>query len=181
MDLSFLDRRPIIVAIAGSNGAGKSTFYHAHFAETDLRYINADDLAAELKIDPYEAAEAATALREAMLARRVSFLFETVFSDPVGDKVEFLCRAVDAGYEVALLFVRIADIQMSIQRVSMRAAQGGHDVPDDKLHSRFGRTATNLNRAIHRLPHVLVFDNSDLASPFQLVEAYQSGVPLDLD
>ena len=105
MDLSFLDRRPIIVAIAGSNGAGKSTFYHAHFAETDLRSINADDLAAELKIDPYEAAEVATALREALLVRRESFLFETVFSDPVGDKVDFLCRAVAAGYEVALLFV----------------------------------------------------------------------------
>ena len=64
MDLSFLDRRPIIVAIAGSNGAGKSTFYHAHFAETDLRSINADDLAAELKIDPYEAAEVATEMAE---------------------------------------------------------------------------------------------------------------------
>jgi len=40
----------------------------------------------------------------------------------------------------------------------MRVAQGGHDVPPDKLAKRFPRTMRNLERAIERLPHVLVFD-----------------------
>ena len=60
MEFDFLDKRPIIVAIAGSNGAGKTTFYHAFLANTELRFINADDLARELNAGPYEAAETAT-------------------------------------------------------------------------------------------------------------------------
>jgi predicted ABC-type ATPase len=175
MEFEFLDHRPIIVAIAGSNGAGKTTFYHAHLADTDLRYINADDVARELNIGPYDAAEAADALRRALVARSESFIFETVLSDPVGDKVEFLRDAVTLGYEVVLIFIRIGDIETSIQRVSMRVVQGGHDVPDDKLQSRFDRTLDNLQRAIDRLPHVVVFDNSDLSGPFQHVATYHDG------
>ena len=67
--MEFLDRRPLIIAIAGSNGAGKTTLYHAHFANTDLRFVNADDLARELNIGPYEAAEAAEAMRQALVSR----------------------------------------------------------------------------------------------------------------
>lgn len=175
MEFDFLDSRPIIVAIAGSNGAGKTTFYHAFLANTELRYINADDLARELNIDPYAAAEAAAALRSALIAKRESFIFETVLSDPVGEKVAFLSDAAELGYEVVLIFIRLPDAEMSVQRVSMRVARGGHDVPDDKLHSRFARTLENLQRAIDQLPHVLIFDNSDLSQPYRLVETYHAG------
>jgi predicted ABC-type ATPase len=54
---SALDKRPAIVAIAGPNGAGKTTFFHSHLREAGLRFINADDIARELKITSYEAAE----------------------------------------------------------------------------------------------------------------------------
>jgi len=43
-----LDQRPVIMALAGSNGAGKTTFYHAHFQPAGLRFVNADVLAREL-------------------------------------------------------------------------------------------------------------------------------------
>jgi predicted ABC-type ATPase len=175
MEFEFLDHRPIIVAIAGSNGAGKTTFYHAHLADTDLRFVNADDVAHELNMGPYDAAEAADALRRSLVARRESFIFETVFSDPVGDKVDFLSNAATLGYEVVLIFIRIGDAETSIQRVSMRVAQGGHDVPDDKLQSRFARTLDNLQRATGRLPYILVFDNSDLSRPFQHVATWHDG------
>ena len=175
MPFNFLEERPIIVAIAGSNGAGRSTFYYSHLANTSLRFINADDLARELDIGAYEAADVADSLRRAMVFRRESFVFETVLSDPVGAKVEFLNDAVKLGYTVVLIFIRICDVEMSIQRVSMRVAQGGHDVPDDKLVSRFRRTLDNLQLAIDKLPHVLVFDNSDLSQPFQHAATYRDG------
>lgn len=57
----------------------------------------------------------------------------------------------------------------------MRVCQGGHDVPDDKLRSRFSRTQANLQRAIQRLPHVIVFNNDDLSHPYQLVSRYENG------
>jgi predicted ABC-type ATPase len=171
----ILDRRPIVVAVAGSNGAGKSTFYEAHLSQTELRYVNADDLASSLQLGAYEAAELANQIRRTLLERGESFIFETVFSDPVGDKIEFLQAAHDQGYAVALVFVEIPDVATSQERVSIRVAQGGHDVPDEKLELRFSRTRANLDRAIARLPLVFVFDNGDLKKPFRLDRVYVDG------
>lgn len=179
MKFDFLDARPIVIAIAGSNGAGKTTFYHSHLADTGLRFINADDLAHELKVGPYDAATIAAELRKALIEKRESFIFETVLSDPVGDKVGFLRDLVSRGDDVVLIFIQITNIESSIQRVSMRVAQGGHDVPDDKLQERFHRTRDNLRRAIDWLPHVLVYDNSDLAHPYRIVGHYQHGTQIE--
>ena len=84
---SLLNKRPIVVAVAGSNGAGKSTFYHAHLASAAWRYINADDIAAELDLGAYEAADIAAAIRGELFEQGESLVFETVFSDPEGAKV----------------------------------------------------------------------------------------------
>ncbi len=50
-----------------------------------------------------------------------------------------------------------------------------HDVPDDKLLARFPRTLDNLELAIRRLAHVLIYDNSDLGTPFRLVAVFDHG------
>ncbi len=174
-DFAWLDQRPIVVCIAGSNGAGKTTFFHAHLADCGLRYINADVLAERLELDPYVAAQMAESLRRSFLRRGESFVFETVFSDPAGDKLALLADAIELGFHVVVCFIGIANTETSEQRVSMRVTQGGHDVPDEKLRARFDRTIENLRRAIIRLPHVLVFDNDDLACPYGLVAEFESG------
>ena len=170
MNLSkVIDRRPIIVALAGPNGAGKSTFYEAFLSDSGLRFINADRLARDLELDPYDAAELANRIRRELVARRESFIFETVFSDPVGDKIAFLKAAVLSGYTVVVCFVGLDSPITSDERVAMRVSQGGHDVPTHKLQARFPRTLKNLERAIRELPLVLVYDNSDLRKPYRLV------------
>lgn len=179
LDFSWLDRRPIVVAIAGANGAGKSTFYDAHLAGAGLRFINADVLASEMNLTAYEAADAAAAIRQALIHRRESFIFETVLSDPFGDKVAQLGKLAEQGYEVVLIFIKIPDERVSIERVSIRVTQGGHDVPDGKLLARFARIEANLKRAIEQLPHVIIFDNSDLARPYRLHATYLHGKLLE--
>jgi predicted ABC-type ATPase len=177
MDFAAFDRRPIVVAIAGPNGAGKTTFYHAHFAQAGLRFVNADVLAEELSSDPYEAARLAASLRQALIEREESFVFETVFSDPVGDKLTFLEEAVGRDYEAVLCFVGLATWRQSRERVAMRVSQGGHDVPDEKLKARFPRTLANLRNSLVRLPHVLVYDNSSLLEPYRLIAEFNRGKP----
>ncbi len=170
-----LDRRPVIVAVAGPNGAGKTTFFHAHLRDAGLRFINTDDLALELGVSAYEAAGIADALRRVLVEQGESFVFETVFSDPVGEKLAFLTSAAAADYNVVLCFIGIAGPETSEERVAMRVSQGGHDVPSDKLISRFPRTMATLKAAIQSLPTVLIFDNGDLAVPFRLVGEFRNG------
>jgi predicted ABC-type ATPase len=122
-----------------------------------------------------------TALRTEMVNQRESFIFETVFSDPVGDKLSFLQQSAQSGYAVVLCFVGIADAGTSEQRVSMRVSQGGHDVPAEKLVERFPRTLANLAAAIRELPCVLVFDNDDLKAPFRQVATYTNGHAVQLN
>jgi predicted ABC-type ATPase len=95
--------------------------------------------------------------------------------DPVGDKVTFLEEAARSGYIVVLCFIGLTGPDQSTQRVAMRVSQGGHDVPDDKLVARFPRTLDNLRSAIRRLPHVLIYDNSDLDKPFRQIAVFDHG------
>ncbi len=164
-----------MIAIAGPNGAGKTTFFHSHFASAGLRFVCADVLADELDLQAYEAARLADDLRRSLIARQESFIFETVFSDPVGDKIAFLEEAVLLGYEVVLCYIGLSSPEESVDRVSIRAAQGGHDVPLDKLRSRYPRTLANLAAAVSRLPNVLIYDNSDMSEPYRLAAVYRQG------
>jgi len=175
MEFTLFDQRPMVVALAGPNGAGKTTFFHAHLAAAGLRFVNADVLAAELGVAPYEAARLANALRTELVNLRESFVFETVFSDPVGDKVGFLEEVARSGHTVVLCYIGLASAEQSAERVAMRVSQGGHDVPNDKLRARFARSLKNLQAAILRVPHVLVFDNSDLHYPYRLLAVFDHG------
>lgn len=170
-----LDREPLIVAIAGPNGAGKTTFYQTQLDLAPYRFVNADSLAREFNIDPYVAAQLANHLRRELVRRRESFVFETVFSDPAGDKLGFLKDAESAGYTVVLCFIGLDSVGDSSDRVAMRVSRGGHDVPEDKLVARFPRVLENLRKAIRELSNVLVLDNSDLTKPFRKVCVFEQG------
>lgn len=170
-----LDRRPVIVALTGPNGAGKTTFYYSHLRSAGLRFVNADLIARELGLEAYSAARIAAGIRGNLVAQRESFIFETVFSDPAGDKLAFLRDAAASGYNVILCFIGTASASISEERVAMRVSQGGHDVPTEKLVERFPRILSNLKSALRELPNVWVFDNSDLQKPYRLVAISRNG------
>lgn len=153
--------------IAGPEGAG------SHDADTA-------DARQALNIDPYEAAKVADSLRRELVRQRESFVFEEVFSDPAGDKLGFLREAAAAGYTVVLCFIGISGADVSEQRVAMRVTQGGHDVPTEKLESRYPRTMTNLKSVLLEIPYIWIFDNDDLRVPYRLVAVYESGQPVAL-
>jgi predicted ABC-type ATPase len=175
-----LDRRPVIVALAGPNGAGKTTFYHAHLQPAGLRFVNADVFAQELHIEPYAAARVADAVRQELVKQRESFVFETVFSDPVGEKLAFLKSAAKRATTRFCALSELPGPEVSEQRVAMRVSQGGHDVPTEKLVQRFPRILANLKAALRELPNVWVFDNNDLRTPYRLVAIFESGRPVKL-
>jgi predicted ABC-type ATPase len=179
VNIPFSETSPNLIAIAGPNGAGKSTFYLSYLGPVGLRFVNADVTALEMGLDAYEAAALAETTRRGLFEEGQSFVFETVFSDPVGEKLAFLEEAVAAGYSVVLCFVGVSQPEVSEERVAIRVSKGGHDVPADKLLARYPRVMENLGRALVRLPLVLVYDNDDLREPHRFCLAMGYGKVLE--
>ncbi len=171
---------PVLVVVAGPNGAGKTTFVEQFLPPLGLRVVNPDAIARALFPDApeaagYEAARAADAVRTDLLRRRVSFCMETVFSDPSGTKLAFFDEARKQGYLVILIFIGLESSDLSAARVMQRTAEGGHDVPDDKITSRFPRVLANLARALPRVDHAFLFDNSLADKPYRFVAELRAG------
>src|SRR5205823_2291330 len=134
-----------------------STFFHLFLEATGIHLVNADVLAAELRAltSPRSGPEidaiafrAVEARREELLASAASFCVESVFSDPIATKLDFLKRAAVRGYVRILVFIGLAGPELSIARVMQRVTEGGHDVPDERLIARYPRTLENLRKAI---------------------------------
>lgn len=167
--------KPRLLMLAGPNGAGKSTFFTTYLADKGLPFINADQIAAELGIEAYEAAGIAEAIRVRLVNENASFITETVLSDPIGAKVAFLQQAHSSGYDVTLIFIGLANPDLSAGRVMARVQMGGHDVPLDKIMARYERTLVNLERAIGLLPQVIVYDNSSADEPYRFLAEFRNG------
>lgn len=98
-------------------------------------------------------------LREVLLSLDVKFSFETVFSHK--GKVEFIQRAKEAGYKVYLYFVSTESPNINIYRVKeVRVKEGGHDVPEELIVSRYKRSMDFLYEASQYCYQVYFFDNS---------------------
>ena len=57
----------------------------------------------------------------------------------------------------------------------MRVSQGGHDVPEEKLRSRFSRTLANLRPPSRGYLMSSIYDNSDLNVPYRQVAVFDHG------
>lgn len=171
----------VLVVVAGPNGAGKTTFVETFLEPLDIRVVNPDAIARALYPDSpetagYEAARAAEAIRTDLMERGISFCTETVFSDATGAKLAFLKEARRRGYVVIFIFISLASVALSSARVMQRTAQGGHDVPDDKIASRFPRVLANVEKALTFVDHAFLFDNSSADEPYRFVAELRSGV-----
>lgn len=174
-NLAEFDRRPVVVAVAGPPGAGKTAFYYAHLAAAGLRLVHGDDLMRELQADPLEGPKVVDALRRALLQKGESFVARVSLWDPAEAQLGFLKDAAKAGYTTLLCFVGLESAELCEERVAMRTSQGGVDVPAEKIPPRYARTILALKSAVREIPRVLIYDNSDPAHPFRLAVAIEGG------
>ena len=166
---------PQLVMLAGPNGAGKSTFYDVFLADSPLPFLNADLFAAETGVDSLEAARILDATRDRMIEDQLGFITETVFSDPYGQKLGMLRKAIDAGYAITLIYIGLANVVLAGRRIDQRIARGGHDVPRERLAARYERSLTNLREAISFVPVVELFDNSIVDEPYRHLATFKDG------
>ena len=154
--MSSTDKKPRLLVFAGPNGSGKSTVTSAQKIVGE--YVNADRIKQIKGCSDLEAAQEAERLREYLLEHRMDFSFETVLSTP--RNLLLIQRAHDAGYYIRVMFVLTRDSSINVERVAQRVKKGGHDVPEEKIHSRYEKSLKNLKNLHKLVDDLWVFDNS---------------------
>lgn len=136
-----------------------------------------------INVNSYFASVAADFIRQKLLLNKKSFSFETVMSSP--DKVEFLRKSRAEGYRNYLYYVATDDPLINISRVEQRVKDGGHDVPKDKIETRYYRSMDLLLEAIKLTNRAYIFDNSEEESIWiaaitesETIEIKQDRIPL---
>ena len=158
-----------IIVFAGPNGSGKSTVINAVREQTNVEmydYINADDIANEFFSDEPDynvrnlmAAKYADYLRNKYIDESRDFIFETVLSTE--RNIELLKKAKKEGYFITGVYVLTRDPEVNVERVKKRVAQGGHDVPIDKIKARYDRCLSLIPKFVDSIDNMILYDNTD--------------------
>ena len=157
-----MQKKPEIIVFAGPNGSGKSTF--TEMVNIIEPYINADEIKKCLFCTDLEAAQIADRLRNQFIDENKSYTFETVLS--TRRNLKLIERAKDKGYFIRCIYVLTADSGINIMRVRARVAAGGHDVPTDKIVSRYKRALALIPELLQVCDVCYIYDNSDV--PFRI-------------
>ena len=160
---------PRLLIVAGPNGSGKTTLVRhgvlSDYLDVPSASINPDEVARELTgggaLTPeisLQAAQTCDARLDAEIAAGRSVTVETVLSsDKLKRRVE---AARAAGFSIALVYVTLRHPALNVARVRQRHAQGGHDVPSDRVLSRRERSHALFEWFARQADIVLVFDNT---------------------
>ncbi len=71
------------------------------------------------------------------IGRRESFAFETTLSGRLFAR--YIQQWQETGYRIKLIFLSLPDVEIAVERVRIRVAQGGHDVEESVIRRRFDK------------------------------------------
>ena len=142
--------------MGGPNGAGKTTFANEFLpieAEC-INFINADLIAQGLS--PFKPDRMAIEAGRLMvrninecIRKNESFAFETTLSGK--GYIQKIHDWKKQQYEIILYFFKLPSVEFAIERVKLRVAQGGHNVPEQDIRRRFERSWINFNNLYKQL------------------------------
>lgn len=128
-----------------------------------LRYIDKKLFVLDAHlVDSYLASYVATYIRNGLLLQNkkdFTFTIETVMSHE--SKLDFMRAARERGYRIYLYYISTSSPEINVGRVATRVMSGGHNVPEDKIKSRYERSLRNLHEAILLSDRAYIFDNSE--------------------
>ena len=160
-------RKPVLIVIAGPNGSGKTSTTRLvikHEWAEQCVYINPDEIAQSKFGDWNDANAVRQAVdyceewRERLLKEHKDFIFETVLSSE--GKVDFLKRAKEEGYFIRVFFICTASPTINAARIANRVMEGGHDVPIQKIISRYEKAIVNAIKVMRFADRAYFYDNS---------------------
>ena len=160
-------RKPVLIVIAGPNGSGKTSTTRLvikHEWAEQCVYINPDEIA-QSKFGDWndvnavrQAVEYCEEWRKQLLYEHKDFIFETVLSSD--RKVDFLRRAKEEGYFIRMFFICTETPTINAARIANRVMEGGHDVPIQKIISRYQKSIINAIKVAQFADRSYFYDNS---------------------
>ncbi len=158
--------KKVCYIIAGPNGAGKTTFAKEFLpVEAEcLNFINADLIAQGLA--PFQPDKAVIKAAKLMIhqideciRKKESFSFETTLSGRI--YIKKIREMKVKGYKIVIYFLKLASVDLAIERIKLRVSQGGHNVPLEDIKRRFERSWINFQTIYKPLADAwIVFDTS---------------------
>jgi predicted ABC-type ATPase len=175
---------PRLWIVAGPNGCGKSTAYgRSDVAEIDgsVWIINPDLLTRRLQtaerldmnVANIEAVTRIEAWLNASIAVHQTIGVETVLS--TAKYRPLLRKARRRGFEIRLIYVYVDTLTRQLDRIRVRVAKGGHDVPADKVSARRTRSFAEFPWFFWEADQAWVYDNSG-SEPKLVASKHQIGV-----
>jgi predicted ABC-type ATPase len=140
---------PNLYVIAGCNGAGKTTASYSilpHILNCK-EFVNADEIAKGLSpFQPetvsFHAGRIMLLRIEELINQNVDFAFETTLT--ILSYQTTLKLSAKRGYKIYLLFFWLNDVNLAIERVKERVAEGGHHIPEDVIIRRYNKGILNF-------------------------------------
>lgn len=161
---------PRLWIVAGPNGSGKTSIYDNADIEDFGRsvwIINPDALSQ--RISDIELLEPLAANLEAV--RRIErWLYasieahQTVGVETVLSTAKYrplVLAAKERKFAIRLIYVLLKSPELNIERVRLRVAKGGHDVPSEKISERREKSLQQLPWFLAHADDAWLFDNSD--------------------
>jgi predicted ABC-type ATPase len=100
----------------------------------------------------------ATQQRNDCIKNKQSLIFETVFSSQ--EKIDFLINAKEEGYFIRLFFIGTDSPTINASRVAKRVLEEGHDVPIQKIITRYFKSIANCSVVSSIVDRLYIYDNS---------------------
>lgn len=154
---------PLAVFLVGSEGSGRSTLRN---------YLNLSEI--QTNIDPdllnrifkakypknyqIEAAKQALQMHDFALKNNLNICIKSSLSGR--GTIQRINDAKKLGYYVIAYFVGLNNVELNLARVAKRAANGGHNIPENIVRRRYTESINNLLLIIKQFNQVFVLDNS---------------------
>jgi len=156
---------PTLYIIAGCNGAGKTTAaYHLlpHVFKA-VEFVNADEIARGLSpLNPegvaFQAGRIMLGRLDYLISQKKSIAFETTISGL--SYIKFIRKAKENGYDVVFFFVWLNTVELAKDRVAMRVAKGGHNIPVEVIERRYAKGVENFSRYALEADDWYIYNNS---------------------
>ena len=160
-------QKPILIILAGTAGAGKTTFY-----ESKLKTVF--PLILKASASPME--QAATGKeRSRLLKEGQSFVYQEATIDS-----QMIRDARATGYDVKVFYVGTEDPNLNMGRVLLRVNNGGAFAPLARIPDDYAQGLKQLSEAKKSADDLMLFDNTMHGRGHRLVAHFQGGEVMKL-